>query len=299
MNYRTCASCGWGPDDERPPVCPRCGRSLVETRSLDGQVAVVTGGGTGIGRAIATALTEAGAAVAVTGRRVDRLRRVVDDGDAALAVRMDVADSASVAGGFDRVRAELGVVDLLVNCAGTSGPSTLLPWELDEDDWWEVLEVNLRGPQLCASAVLPAMIDRRRGRVVNIGSGVGLSDEPAEASAYGASKAALHHLTGTLARAAAAGGVTVIAFSPGLVRTPMTEDIAMFDDVPAAAWSPAEASGDLTVRIALGDLDALAGRLVSVRQPLDALLARTDEIVADGLMTVRYRDVPWAPWDGA
>ncbi|MDQ2998374.1 MAG: SDR family oxidoreductase, partial [Chloroflexota bacterium] len=160
---------------------------------LEGQVAIVTGGGRGIGRAIALALATAGAKVAVAARSTNQLAETVQQieqsGGHALALTVDVADSQGVEQMVTQIEEQLGPVDLLVNNAGIGGRSGSIR-ATDAETWWRVLDVNVRGPFLCAQAVLPGMTTRRQGRIVNISSGASLGPWP-YVSAYAISKAAL------------------------------------------------------------------------------------------------------------
>ena len=142
------------------------GKRADEAVDLSGQVAIVTGGGRGLGRAYALRLAQAGAAVAVVARSSDQLAETVRlielEGGRALALTADVSDRAAVQGVVAEVEERLGPVDLLVNNAGVAGP-TVPAWEAEPNDWWRCLEINLGGPYLCARTVLPGMIERRRG----------------------------------------------------------------------------------------------------------------------------------------
>jgi NAD(P)-dependent dehydrogenase (short-subunit alcohol dehydrogenase family) len=168
---------------------------------LDGQVALVTGAGRGIGRAMALALSEAGAAVAVCARSEDEVgglaREIADRGRRALAVRCDVTRRREVESMIAKVEAAAGPVDVLVSNAAQAGPIGPVA-ATDPDQWWRTLEVNLRGPLYCARAVLPGMLSRRRGRIVNVSSGAGFAAWPM-LSAYVVSKAALFRLSENLA----------------------------------------------------------------------------------------------------
>ena len=144
---------------------------------LGGQVAIVTGGGRGIGSAIAQKLTKAGAAVAVVARSEDQLAETVTliegAGGRAIALPVDVTDQQAVERAVAETEQQLGPVDLLVNNAGVPGPPGPL-WESDSGEWWWCIEVNLRGPFLCSRAVLPGMVARGRGRIITTASGFGL-----------------------------------------------------------------------------------------------------------------------------
>ena len=144
---------------------------------LGGQVAIVTGAGRGLGRAFAEALAGAGAAVAVVARSADQLAETVTlieqaDG-CAIAVTADVTDQQAVEHAVAETKRQLGSVDLLINNAGRWQLLGEL-WEMDPEQWWREIEVNLRGLFLCARAVLPDLVARRCGRIVNMASHAGL-----------------------------------------------------------------------------------------------------------------------------
>ena len=195
----------------------------MDDLTLTGRVAVVTGGSRGIGRAIALALAERGAAVAICYRQREdaaqetvallRARHV-----AAMAAPCDVSDQAAVVEFFGRVRAELGPVDILVNNAGVVRDSLFI--FMQRAQWDEVLGVNLGGAFFCIRAVARDMLLRRWGRIINIVSASGEVGGIGQAG-YSASKAGLLGLTRTLAREFARQGVLVNAVSPGLVDTEM------------------------------------------------------------------------------
>jgi NAD(P)-dependent dehydrogenase (short-subunit alcohol dehydrogenase family) len=268
-------------------------------------VALVTGGGRGIGRAIGVALGSAGARVALAARSGDELAEaaaaVRAEGGSARGWALDVTDPGAVAAVVGEVEAELGPVTLLVNNAGTAhAPGPL--WEVDPDDWWRDLEVHVRGAFNCCRVVVAGMVARGRGRVVNVGSLAGARDET-YISGYACAKTAYLRLTGTLAAETAGRGVTVFCVSPGLVRTRMVEELLGEAGrrwrpwIAAAApedYTPAERVGALLVRIAAGDADPLSGRFLHARDDLDALLADAARIAADDLLTLRLREWPGA-----
>ena len=244
-------------------------------------VALVTGGGRGIGASIARELAAAGMRVAVSGRTAEQVEAVANEiGGRALVG--DVANPRDV----ERWLAQLDRVDLLVNNAGIAGPASSF---LDEepDAWWHVFEVNVRGAFLCCRAAVPRMLDARSGRIVNVASGSAYLPTTGMAStAYGPSKAALHRFSELLARQLAPQGVFVFSISPGLVRSAMTE--AQFaDDAP---WTPPECAPRLVRALAGGRFDRLAGRYMHAEHdPPEELERRVDAILREDLNAIRLR----------
>ncbi|HYG67845.1 MAG TPA: SDR family NAD(P)-dependent oxidoreductase, partial [Anaeromyxobacteraceae bacterium] len=184
--------------------------------TLAGRTAIVTGGGRGIGAAVARALTAAGARVTVFARTEAEVARVVREGGAALAVAGDVAQEADVLRLVARHVEALGPPDVVVNNAGILGRG--LVEELAPAKFREVLDVNLTGAFLLCRAVVPGMKRRRRGRIVNVASISGTLGTPA-ASAYNASKWGLIGLTKCLAEELRPHGVQCVSVSPGSVDT--------------------------------------------------------------------------------
>lgn len=199
--------------------------AVLDKFSLDGKVAVVTGGSRGLGKAMAQALGEAGAAVALTARGIDAARAAAEDlgtqGIRAIAVQGDVGVADDVARMVDEVTAELGPIDVLVNNAGISVAGTAV--DLSEDDWRSVLSTNLDGVWLCSQTVGKQMIERGGGTIVNVGSmSAMIVNRPRWQPAYLASKAAVHQLTKALAAEWAPHGVRVNALAPGYFLTEMS-----------------------------------------------------------------------------
>jgi NAD(P)-dependent dehydrogenase (short-subunit alcohol dehydrogenase family) len=239
--------------------------------------ALVTGGGRGIGESIARALAEDGYHVTVTGRTREQVERVASDlGGRALVG--DVANADDVARWAD----EAGDLDVLVCNAGTSGPRDPLA---DPDEWWRTFEVNVLGVYRCCHAFAPAMLERGSGRIVNVASGAAYLPMGQGATAYGASKAAVHRFSELLAGRLAPQNVFVFSISPGLVRTEMTSGFG--DDAP---WTPPECAPSLVRALVTGEFDALAGRyLHAEHDPPEVLRTRIAEIEADDLNAIRLR----------
>jgi NAD(P)-dependent dehydrogenase (short-subunit alcohol dehydrogenase family) len=260
----------------------------VADSELTGQVALVTGGGRGIGAAIARELAQAGARVAVAARSRDQIGKVAEE-IGGIAVQADVSNRASVTDMVASVEGELGAVDVLVNDAGIAGPRETKPiWEEDPADWWRVFEVNVLGAYLCCRAVLPTMVERRGGRIINVGSGAAyLPARPGmlAGSAYGPSKAALYRFGDVLAGQLAGHGIALFTISPGLVRSEMTASLP--DDAP---WTPPELAPRLVRVLASGRADRLSGRyLHAEHDDIEELIRRADEIREQDLNAIRLR----------
>ena len=266
--------------------------------SLDVQVAIVTGGEGTIGRAMTRALVDQGAQVMV----VDRTSE--DRGDTAApspsgSVQAYVADVRSGEEARRAVAAteeRLVPVDLLVNNAGTAmDPGPL--WEADADEWWAVVDVNLRGSMLFAAAVMPSMIDKGRGRIVSVAGGGAV--RPLEyISAYGISKAAILRLTEHLALEGGQHGLLAFALMPGLVHTALSDRVVAgragrkwlpeaAEMLDAGDTEPPETVAALLVDIASGKLDELSGCLVDTTDDVDALAAQAAEIKKRALLRLR------------
>ncbi len=246
-------------------------------------VALVTGGGRGIGASIARELATAGMRVAVTGRTKEQVETVASE-IGGLALVGDVSHRADVEEWVERAEAELGSIDLLVANAGISARERVA-WELEPEEWWKVLEVNVLGAYLSCRAVIPGMLARGGGRIVLTGSGAAYLPGSRDSS-YSASKAALCRFGETLALQLQDRGIPVFVFSPGLVRTDMT-DAAFGDDAP---WTPPELAPQLVRVLASGRADALAGRyLHAEHDDVEELIGRADELREHDLNAIRLR----------
>jgi 3-oxoacyl-[acyl-carrier protein] reductase len=248
---------------------------------LTGQVALITGGGRGIGASIARELASAGARIAVAARTREQVEDVAGEiGGHAFVV--DVAEREAVERMVAETERELGPIDLLVANAGI-GNQDGATWEVDPDDWWRVFEVNMLGVHLCCRTVIPGMLERGGGRIVITGSGAAYLPGSTH-TAYPASKAAVCRYGETLSNELGSR-LPVFFFSPGLVRTDMTGDAP--DDLP---WTPPELAPRLVRVLASGRADALAGRYLHAEHDnIEDLIRRADEVKRDDLNAIRLR----------
>ena len=259
---------------------------------LQGTLSVVTGGGRGIGREIALHQARAGATVAVLARTAAQIEEtaalIAREGGKAKAYAVDLVDRTAVEATFSTIASELGPIDCLINNHGSFrafGPI----WECDPDDWWGDVEINLRGCFHTCRAVAPAMLERGRGRIVNlVGGGTGTSFP--HGSGYASSKAGIMRFTECLNDTTSSGGVLAFAVDPGLVRTTMTEMQLnteagrtflpgiqqLFDD---GVNVPPSRAATLIADISRGRFDRLAGRMLSGPDDRDALERAMNDIV--------------------
>ncbi len=195
--------------------------------NLNDKVAVVTGAAQGIGRAIAETLAQRGADVVVADLQMEKAEATAkeiaaDTGRRAIAVQVDVADSASAKAMIDRAIAELGRIDILVNNAGITRDNLIM--RMKEADWDLVLNVNLKGAFNCSKAAIRPMMKQRYGRIVNITSVSGLAGQAGQTN-YSSSKAGLIGFTKALAKEVGSRNITVNAVAPGFIETDLTADL--------------------------------------------------------------------------
>lgn len=239
---------------------------------------LVTGATRGIGRALAWGLArEEGASrglgVALLGRdshRVDEvaaeLRRRVPS--PVIGVVADVRDRAAVSRAVALAESELGSIDVLVNNAGAIDAEVSL-WEADPDEWWGVVETNLKGPFEVTRAVVPGMLARGGGRIVDLASGAS-SHEMSASSAYNVSKTALTRMGAHIHEAGNVHGLRTFEVSPGSVQTDMTANMPMH--AGRTEWSPVEDTVEMVRAISRGDLDAWSGAFLRVTHDSPELL---------------------------
>jgi 3-oxoacyl-[acyl-carrier protein] reductase len=247
---------------------------VAATIDLSGKAAFVTGSTRGIGLAIAHALYAAGARVAVVGRDLERARTVASSlGERATGLSCDVAIGDQVMAAVMAAEGALGPIDILVNNAGLTRDNILL--RLDEDAWDVVLDANLKGAFHTTRAVIKGMMKRRAGRIINIGSIVGLTGNKGQAN-YAASKAGLIGLTKSVAKEYASRNILVNCVAPGFIETDMTASL------------PDEARASLLEEIALGRLgrpEDVAGTVLFLASDLAAYITG-QVLVVDGGMVI-------------
>jgi NAD(P)-dependent dehydrogenase (short-subunit alcohol dehydrogenase family) len=274
---------------------------------LEGRVALVTGGGRGIGQAIAAAYAAEGAAVAVMARSAEQLDETVaaitNAGGRALAVAGDVSDRGDVERAIAATEQQLGPITLLVNNAGISGPFGPV-WDVDADWWWRTMEIHLRGAFLCARAVLSGMIAQEGGRIITVASRAAERVGP-NASAYALAEAAQVRLTEHIAADGREHGVFAFVIHPGFIYTQLGvgamaradtqrwqpefhQRLVELDQYPEGG-TPMEAVTRLCLFLASGRGDALSGRYISVEEDVTALVRHVSVIQRDELYILRLR----------
>ncbi len=250
---------------------------------MEGHVALVTGGGRGIGRGIARELADAGMRVAVSARTREQVEETAREVNG-LAIVADASKREDVERMVGEVERELGPIDLLVANAGIALWEETA-WEAEVDEWWHVLEVNVLGVYLCCRAVIPGMLERSAGRIVITGSGAAYLPG-SSSTAYAASKAAAWRFGETLAGQLRPHGIPVFVISPGLVQTEMTGS-SFPEDAP---WTPPELAPRLLRALASGRADALSGRYIHAEHDdIDELIQRADEVVKNDLNAIRLQ----------
>jgi NAD(P)-dependent dehydrogenase (short-subunit alcohol dehydrogenase family) len=259
-------------------------------------VALVTGASRGVGQALALELASAGNDVAIAARSdlTETAGAIEATGGRVLPLALDVTDAPAVADAVNRVESELGPVELVVNNAGTDRALGPL-WEADPDDWWADVDVGLRGTFLVCRAVVPRMLERGFGRIVNVSSYAALRPSPFN-SAYGATKAAILSLTESLAASLVGTGVYVFAISPGYVKTAMTERLlevnaarGWFQHLEGRGALDPELAARMLLVLASGRADRLSGRFFHALDDMEKIIARADDVVANDLYVPRLR----------
>jgi len=271
---------------------------------FSGQTSIVTGGGRGIGKAIALGLAEAGANVAITGRSASHLEETAKDIEAfgvkAFAFPGDVTDPNAMKQLVADTESKLGPVDIAVSNAAIEGPFGPM-WINDNEAWKRCLLTNVMGPFNFAQAVLPGMVERKHGRLINVGSGGGLWAVPYD-TGYSTTKAALIRLTEGIAIEAEEHNVFAWVIHPGVVHTGMSDTVLNSEDgrkwLPAyeqaleRGQTPIEWAAQLTNFLASGEADGLTGCFLSVNDDYRALAAQAQEVKDGDMRTLRLKLVP-------
>lgn len=274
----------------------------MTNKPLAGKIGLITGASRGLGQAFAVGLARAGMSLALTARTAvdleQTLQLVSAEGVEGIAVSGDVSDGKAVRAIVESAESKLGPVDLLVNNAGVSEPFGPA-WETDPEEWWRCQEVNVRGTFLCCHEVLRRMVPRRRGRIINVSSGVG-TRPVSYMSAYGTSKTAVIRLSEVLAAEAQAFGISVFSISPGSVRTAMAEQILA--NSGAMKWfgwledlykrgqnvTP-EPATRLVIYLACGAADNLSGRFFGVAEDPADVVRRSEQVLREDMYGLRMR----------
>lgn len=277
---------------------------------LQNRASIITGGSKGIGKTIARALLEEGSNCLLAARGADALlatvRELSDIGPRVHGFVGDVSIEADARALVDRALAEFGTADILVNCAGIYGPIGPSV-EVDPPAWWDTLRINLLGTLLCTRFVLPEMLRKGKGKVINMGGG-GASTPFPRFSAYAASKAAVVRLTETIAEEIKGSGIDVNVIAPGAVNTRLLDQVLEAGEAAgefiersreqkANGGTPPEKAAELAVFLASDRSDGLSGRLISaVWDDWRQMAGHIDEVMASDLYTLRR--VTDAPADG-
>jgi 3-oxoacyl-[acyl-carrier protein] reductase len=271
---------------------------------LQGKTAVVTGSSCGVGRAIAIEFARQGAKVVCCARREERLRETVDlieqEGGQALAVRADITKKDEVENVARSALDQFGRIDVLYNNAATFKAIGAV-WEVDEDHWWEDMTNNVLGPMLCCRAVLPDMMERNAGIIINMNGGGSSAPFPG-ATGYGCSKAALMRFTDTLARELEHDGydICVLGMAPGSVYTEIWEPQlttpggrkwigGLQKFVDEKLYRPPEDCARASVELIRVACPQISGCVFGVASDFQVVARNAEEIRERDLYQVRYR----------
>jgi len=274
---------------------------------LQGKVAIVTGGGRGIGEAIALAFAREGARLAIASRTQTELDQVAGTiqelGGQVQAIRTDVSDRHDATRLIEAALTAYGQIDILVNAAGVYGPIGPM-WDVDMDEWIRAIQINLFGTLICCHAVLPHMIERRQGKIVNFSGGGATSPLP-RFTAYSVSKTAIVRLTETLAEEVKEFNIQVNAVAPGAVDTRLQNQVLAADERAGDLLArirrlretgeggvPRELPAELVVFLSSDDSDGLTGKLIAA--PYDGWQSwhadRIAELMSAPWFTLRRMD---------
>jgi len=238
---------------------------------MKGHAAIITGGGRGIGRAIAESLARHGVNIAVVDVNLDIAREAAAElesiGIKSIALKADVSNASEVSSVFEKVLNEFKKVEILVNNAGITRDALLL--RMKEEDWDSVININLKGTFLCSKEAVKAMSKERYGRIINIASVVAFMGNPGQAN-YSASKAGIIGLTKTTAKEYASRGITVNAVAPGFIATAMTDAVPenikqeMLKAIPMNRFGSVQDVANAVVFLAMLESGYVTGQVIHV-----------------------------------
>lgn len=245
---------------------------MADFMSMEGRVAVVTGGRRGIGLAIVEMLTRRGAEVVMGDRTIDESTKVAevvaeDCQCRVKALQVDVSNPRSVNTMIDATLKEFGRIDILINNAGVTRDTLIM--RMTEEDWDMVLDINLKGAWNCCKAVVRPMMKQRFGRIINIASVSGLAGQAGQTN-YSASKAGIVGLTKALAREVASRNITVNAVAPGFIPTALTVDLpqelkdSMMKLIPLGRWGEPNEVASAVTFLASDEAAYITGQVLSV-----------------------------------
>jgi len=274
---------------------------------LNNKVAIITGGGRGIGEAVALAFAREGARMTIASRTQTELdqvaARIQEQGGQVQAIRTDVSNRDDVARLIETTLTTYSQIDILVNAAGVYGPIGPM-WDVDIDEWFRAFQINLLGTFMCCHAILPHMIERRQGKIVNFSGGGATSPLP-RFTAYGVSKTAIVRLTETLAEEIKEFNIQVNAIAPGAVDTSLQDNVLAAGEragdllerirrlrETGEGGVPRELPAELVVFLASEDSDGLTGKLIAA--PYDGWESwdadRIAEVMSEAWFTLRRMD---------
>ncbi|MCD5411995.1 3-oxoacyl-[acyl-carrier-protein] reductase [Thermodesulfovibrionales bacterium] len=238
---------------------------------MNGQTAIVTGGGRGIGRTIAEFLAQRGVNVVIVGVNIDIAHNASSEleklGIKSIAVKADVSNAPDVNNIFERALREFGRVEILINNAGITKDGLLL--RMREEDWDTVININLKGTFLCSREAVKVMSKQRYGRIINIASVIAFTGNPGQVN-YGASKAGIVGLTKTIAKEYASRNITVNAVAPGFIMTAMTETIPenikqdMINAIPLGRFGVPEDVANAVIFLASTEASYITGQVIHI-----------------------------------
>ncbi len=239
--------------------------------SLEGKIALVTGGARGIGREIVLLLASQGADIALCDVNLEQAeetaKEIRSSGRECLAFKTDVTDSKSVQEMVDKILDKFKKLDILINNAGITRDNLIL--RMSEEDWDKVIAVNLKGTFVCTKIASKVMLKQRSGRIINLASIIGMMGNAGQAN-YAASKAGIIALTKSVAKELAPRGVTVNAIAPGFIKTEMTtklpDDIQkkMLSSIPLGRFGEPKDVADLVLFLSMGSSSYITGQVVQI-----------------------------------